>query len=123
MKNSDIITLYETLNRITEDKDLKFNVTIGYAMAKNKEALREAVVIIYDKRREIIMEHGEAKDGEITVPKEYVEELNDKINELLNIDTPVDLIMLPVNTFDKYELNLEDMEGIMHMIQPFNFTE
>ena len=61
MKNGEVLELYETLQRISQNKDLKFNVKLGYAMTKNKEKLRQEATIIYNLRRDIIMEHGKVE--------------------------------------------------------------
>ena len=91
LKNGDILTTFETLQRISDNPDLKFNVALGYMLARNKEKLRPEAVIIYDMRREIIMEHGRIEDKDIIVPGEYVDEVNKKIEELMNIETDVEI--------------------------------
>lgn len=122
MKNGEILKLYETLQRISENKDLKFNVKTGYILARNKEKLRQEAIIIYDERRKIIMEHGRVEGKEIIVPNEYIEEVNKKINELMEIENDVEVTKVPINLFDNIELNMEDIEGLSGIIQSFGFT-
>ena len=122
MKNGEVIELYETLKRLSENKNLKINVKLAYIMARNKEKLRQEAVLIYDMRRQIIMEHGRIEDKDIIVPKEYVDEVNQKINELMDVENDVEIIQVPTGAFGDQELNLEDMEGLMNMIIPFSFT-
>lgn len=122
MKNGEVLELYETLQRISQNKELKFNVALGYAMAKNKEKLRQEATIIYGLRRDIIMEHGRIDGKDIVVSNEYVDETNKKINDLMDIENDVKIILVPINAFDNLELNMEDIEGLMNMVQPFNFT-
>ena len=116
MKNGKVLELYETLQRISQNKDLKFNVKLGYVMAKNKEKLRQEATIIYNLRRDIIMEHGRVEGKDIVVPNEYVDEINKKVNDLMNIENDVEIILVPIDAFDDLELNMEDMEGLMNMI-------
>lgn len=116
MKNGEVIELYETLKRLSENKNLKFNVKLAYIMARNKEKLRQEAVLIYDMRRQIIMEHGRIEDKDIIIPKEYVDEVNQKINELMDVENDVEIIQVPTGAFGDQELNLEDMEGLMNMI-------
>ncbi len=122
MKNGEVLELYETLQRISSNKDLKFNVKLGYAMAKNKERLRQEATIIYGLRRDIIMEHGRVDGKDIIVPNEYIDEVNQKINDLMDIENDVEVILVPVDAFENLELNMEDIEGLMRMVQPFVFT-
>lgn len=116
MKNGEVIELYETLKRLSENKNLKFNVKLAYIMARNKEKLRQEAVLIYDMRRQIIMEHGRIEDKDIIVPKEYVDEVNQKINELMDVENDVEIMQVPTGAFGNQELNIEDMEGLMHMV-------
>ena len=122
MKNGDVINLYEALQRISENKDLKFSVVTGYILAKNKEILRQEAIIIYDLRRKIIMEHGELEGKDITVPKEYVNEVNKKIDELMNIENNVKIDFLSIEAFENCEMNMEDIEGLIPMLYPVVWT-
>ena len=122
MKNGEVLELYETLQRISQNKELKFNVKLGYAMAKNKEKLRQEAAIIYNLRRDIIMEHGKVEGKDIVVPNEYIDEVNKKVNDLMDIENDVEIILVPIDAFDDLELNMEDIEGLMRMVQPFGFT-
>lgn len=122
MKNGEVLELYETLQRISQNKELKFSVALGYVMAKNKEKLRQEAVIIYNLRRDIIMEHGKIDGKDIVVPNEYVDEVNKKVNDLMEIENDVGIIQVPVDAFENIELNMEDIEGLMKMVQPFGFT-
>ena len=123
MKNGDVLELYETLQRISQNKDLVFNVKLGYAMAKNKEKLRQEATIIYNLRRDIIMEHGKVDGKDIVVPNEYIDEVNKKVNDLMEIENDVEIILVPIDAFEDLELNMEDIEGLMRMVQPFGFTK
>ena len=122
MKNGEVLELYETLQRISQNKDLKFSVALGYMMAKNKEKLRQEAVIIYGLRRDIIMEHGRIDGKDIIVPNEYVDEVNKKVNDLMEIENDVEIILVPIDTFEDLELNMEDIEGLVRMVQPFIIT-
>lgn len=122
MKNGEVLELYETLQRISQNKELKFSVALGYTMAKNKEKLRQEATIIYGLRRDIIMEYGQTNGKDIVVPNEYIDEVNKKVNDLMEIENDVEVIKVSVNLFENIELNMEDIEGLSGMIQPFEFV-
>lgn len=122
MKNGEVIELFETLQRISENKELKFNVALGYTMARNKEKLRQEAIIIYKMRRDIIMEYGRVDGKDIVVPNEHVDEVEKKLNDLMKIENNVEVTKVPIDLFDNIELNIEDIEGLSGMIQPFGFT-
>lgn len=122
MKNGEVLNMYQTLTRISNNPDLKFGVALGYTMAKNREKLRQEATIIYQMRQNIIMEHGKLDGKDIVVPNEYVDEVNKKVNELMELENDVSVIQVPVELFDTIELSMEDIEGLSGMIQPFGFS-
>lgn len=73
-------------------------------------------------RQDIILEHGRPEGKSIIVPSEYLDETNEKIEELMNIENDIQLIQIPIEKLEHYELNMEDIDGIKEMIMPFTFT-
>lgn len=69
-------------------------------------------------RQKILMEYGtKDKNGDIVVLRENINEVNQKINELMDIDNLVDIIKISFEDIENYELNIEDIEGIRYMIE------
>lgn len=69
-------------------------------------------------RQKILMEYGtKDKNGDIIVLRENIDEVNQKINELMDIDNLVDIIKISFEDIENYELNIEDIEGIRYMIK------
>ena len=69
-------------------------------------------------RQNILMQYGTRdKNGDIVVLRENIDEVNQKINELMDIDNLVDIIKIPFEDIENYELNIEDIEGIRYMIK------
>lgn len=69
-------------------------------------------------RQKILMEYGtKDKNGDIVVLRENIDEVNQKINELMDIDNLVDIIKISFEDIENYELNIEDIEGIRYMIK------
>lgn len=64
------------------------------------------------------MEYGtKDKNGDIVVLRENIDEVNQKINELMDIDNLVDITKISFEDIENYELNIEDIEGIRYMIK------
>lgn len=64
------------------------------------------------------MEYGTRdKNGDIIVLRENIDEVNQKINELMEIDNLVDITKISFEDIENYELNIEDIEGIRYMIK------
>lgn len=64
------------------------------------------------------MEYGtKDKQGDIVILKENVEEVNQKINELMDIESDIEIMKIPLEELEGYELNMEDIEGIQYMVK------
>lgn len=122
MKNGEVIELYETLNNLCNDPTLKLSVPVGYMFAKNKERLRQEAVVIYNERRKIIMEYGRLEGEDIIVPKEFIDDVNQKIDDLMNVENDVQVQQIPIDLLEHYEFTMKDIEKLVPIIQPFQFT-
>ena len=123
IKNDDVLILYETLTRLIENKELKFNVITGYIMAKNKAVLEPIATLIYNMRRDTVLEYGTSDGEEIQIPKEKIDELNQKIEDLMNVENDVDITQVSIHSFEENKLALEDIVGLTYMIKPFDLSE
>lgn len=64
------------------------------------------------------MEYGtNDKNGGIIVLRENIDEVNQKINELMSIDNLVDITKISFEDIENYEMKIEDIEGIRYMIK------
>lgn len=118
MKNGDILKLFLTLEDLEKNKSLVFKIKTAYVLAKNKEALRTEAQIINKLRSQILTDYGTADGkGSVTIQNDKIPEVNQKINELMDMESEVKIICLPIEAFDENELNMEQMSGLMPMIQ------
>lgn len=123
MTNKEILKLNETLNRLMMNRDLKFNVRVGYLFAKNRALIQQDVQLIDDIRQKILREFGTVQDnGDIVVPKENFKIVQDKLNDLMNVEIELPLVQIPVDEFEAIELPLEDINGLKPIIMDFEYT-
>lgn len=116
MKNGDLLKLYETLNRITSNSELRFSVKIGYLLVKNKASIREDAQLLYNERQKIMLRYGDLQEnGDIIIPREKVNEATNALDELMNVDVNVNITEIDINDFH-CELSAEDIEGLMPML-------
>ena len=117
MKNSEIIQLYEALNRIEADKNLIFDLKTAYAMAYNESKLEQQVNIIYNLRRKILLKYGKSEDGNIKIPAENVDDCQRELEELMSFNPQINIMFLNIQDIEKYNFSLADMRGLQYMIQ------
>ena len=118
MTNEELLRLYETLNRITNNKDLTFDIKLGYYFAKNKAAIRDEAILLYNTRQKLMLEYGELQDnGDIIIKKELVETVQKKLDEIMKIENNIQITPILISDFNKLQLPLEDIEGLMPILK------
>lgn len=123
MTNGELLKLYETLNRLTEDRERKFNVRLGYLLAKNKAMIKQDIQLIYDAKQKIIYEYGEPQEnGDVIIPQDKIDTVQKKLDELLDINIDVPLIYIPIEDFNNYEFNLNDIDNLQPIILDLEYT-
>jgi len=64
------------------------------------------------------MQYGtKDKNGDIVVLRENIDEVNQKINELMDIENSIEIIKISLEELDLYEMHMENIEGIQYMIK------
>jgi len=116
MKNKDIVKLYETICKIIDDKEIKIGVKDSYTLIKNKHEIENSYNSIIEMRKNIILEYGEEDDGEVKIPKERMEELNSKLNELNNIENEIKLFHISINGLESYNIPMEYIDGLYEIL-------
>ena len=125
MTNGEVLNLFETLERISRNKELKFKVSVGFLLAKNREILRPEAKIIYKMRQDIINEYAmPTNNGDYLIPKDKIDEVNEKINELMKLENDVRVWQISIDEFDGdgIELGLEDFNGLIHILYVPEYT-
>lgn len=123
MKNGELLNLYETLNKLSNEGQ-KFNIKVSYAFARDKEKLREEAQIIYNLRREILLQYGTINDqGDIVIPKDKIDEVNKKINELMEIEIDPPLVKILPEWLEDYKLDIDTITQLLPIIEDIAFTK
>ena len=120
MINSEIIGLYNALQKISLDNSLKFDATTCFKMAKNKRALEPIVESIIEARRILFNKYKAPKDKEdpeIFIPKEKVPAFQEEYFDLLNTKVQIELEKISLNSFKDIKLEMELVENLMPMIE------
>lgn len=118
MTNEELLRLYETLNRITNNKEMTFDIKLGYYFAKNKAAIRDEAILLYNTRQELMLKYGELQEnGDIIIKKDLVDVVQAKLDEIMKIETNVQVTPILITDFDKLQLSLEDIEGLMPILE------
>ena len=126
LKNRDIVNF---INGCTALKEKKLPIKIGYAVHRNILSLAEAAEAYNVAREKIIEEHAE-KDREgkpVVKDNSYVfkdtQRFNKDLEELLSIDTEVNLHTISEKDIEKYDdfrydaLTLSDIDTLCIMTE------
>lgn len=117
MKNGEILKLYEVLSEIANDPNQKFNIKISYTFAKNREKIKSEAILIFKTRQNILLEYGKQEEnGDIVIPRDKLDEVNNKINELMDLESGLQIDQLCLTDLEGYELGMEQVSALMPML-------
>lgn len=117
MKNKEIYHLYEGLYEISQDKEIKFDVKIAFALAKNKNLLQPIYDAIIDTRYRLLESCGEPKeDGDWKIPKEKVDEFTKKWKDFMDIDNFITLQHIKLDDIQNKEIGIDLIEKLLPII-------
>lgn len=120
MTNIEIFQTYTALNElINNSADKKFPIAVSFKIMRNVSLLKPIYDDIDRSRTEIIKKYCEPNQDNpslYTVREGQSEPFNKEINELSNIDVPIELFKAKLEDFGDIELSLADMQALMPMI-------
>lgn len=115
MKNKEIVQLYEG---IYELKDQDFGVKVGFIFAKNLITLEPYYKAIKTTQRQLWEKYGSLnEEGNLVVSKENISALEKENNELMEMETIVNITKIPINSLEEYKISLDQMLKIYYIIE------
>ena len=111
MTNTEIYTLYESLVKLSQNKELKMPAKVGYLLLKNKNLLEPYYKALMEARYGIIEKYAvTTEDGQLQVPAEKLDVANAELNDLLAMEEEgINLSKIKVDNLpDNIELELLD---------------
>lgn len=111
MKIKDVINLR---NAIVEIKDAKMPCKTAYKLAKIMMETDDDIELVKEKQRNIFAAYAN-KNGDINIPNELQDKINEEFNDLLNVDISVPVVKFDVSEFQ----NIEASVAVMNALLPF----
>lgn len=116
MKNKDIVTIYEGLSELYNDKQFVFDIKTSFILAKNKNILEPLYDAIIQARNSILIKYGEQKGTEYTIKKENIEAFKEQVEQLMEIDNFVSLQKIKLADLDG-KIGIKIMQGLLPIIE------
>lgn len=116
MTNNEIMQVYKGINKIY-DSNIKLGVRLSYILAKDLKVLQPLAEIIEKEQYKIFLKHGnKLNDGNIEVPKEKVEELNQDLAQLGEIENKALITKIKLDDFDNDVIDFSIITDLMPII-------
>lgn len=120
MKNKEIYNLGVLLVKIfqqeNQEEKIKLPIKINFYFQKNKNKIIELAQEIEKMRMEIIDDVPKVRPDQIS--NEYVEQVNNQLQELLDLEQDVQIYKVKLSDFpDDLNLTLAQMDALMFMIE------
>lgn len=112
--------LYSIANQIKSHpfkEDTYIPIKINFYILKNIETIIKECDNIEKYRNSIILQHGEMKNGQITVPVDKIDFVNKELDALGDIKQELDIHMISLSELDGLNLTTGELKNIMFMIE------
>ena len=117
MTNTDIYTVYESLVKLSQNKELKMPAKVGYVILKNRNLLEPYYKALIESRYSIIEKYAEKnEDDSLEVPSDKIEDANKELVELLALEEEINLSKINVNTLPD-GIDLEILDNLMPILE------
>lgn len=115
MKNKEIIQLYEGIYELREQD---FGVKVGFIFAKNLITLEPYYKAIKASQRKLWEKYGSPnEEGHLVVSKDKISDLEKENDELMEIETIVNITKISIEQLEECKINLDQMLKIYYMIE------
>lgn len=123
MKNKEILANLEALSKVgANDKALP--VKVAYAISKNLKSLSKEAKDIDEMRVTIAKDYCEVdeseklkvEDGKFTIKDGCEKEFEEKVNELFELESELELRKICIDDLNHVELSVNDMLALDFMI-------
>lgn len=120
MKNSEVISLYEGLNKIRDSKKT-FPVKVGFAIARNLNKILPTIDDYEKTRLDILKANCESSEDGKTFyadTPEKTEYVNVELLNLLEVDNcDIKLHKISLSDIENISLSIEEIEALYPMIE------
>lgn len=117
MINKEILHIVEGLSQILQDST-SFPANVSYAIIRNFKILSPIAEDIYNERENIIKKYGEKiEDGHYQIPEDKINIANQELDNLLNMDTNVQLVTFSIDNLLGYDIPLKTMNILYFIIE------
>ena len=117
MKNKEIYFLYEALNELSEDKEIKFDIQLSYKLAYNKKILGPIYDAISEIKINLFNKYGIRTEEGWRIPPENVTEFESEWRELMDVDETVSLKVIKLQEIPNTKININLMGKLLPIIQ------
>lgn len=117
MTNEQIVDLYEGLSEISQNKELKFNASLSFALAKNRNLLKPIYDSIMEARQKLIEKYGEQNEEGWFIPNERIDSFKHEFEALMFTNTYVTTEDIVIEAFQDERIGTELMEKLLPIIK------
>jgi len=120
MLNSDIIDIYEGLQKLREGASKPLPARISFAIIRNLKTLQPIVEAIQTTYSELLAKYADPIEGEnnrFKVKDGCLDILNQEMTNLYSLDTEVPLIKIKFSEIENLHFSLNEIDALYFMIE------
>lgn len=116
MINKDVFDLYEGLDEITRNKEIKFSAKTSYCLAFNKKILEPYYQTILDIRGKLFEKYGEVTNEGWKVPNENIPAFSKEWQEFTEVDNSINIKQINIQDISDAKIDVDLMIKLLPII-------
>ena len=123
MKNKEIMTIYEGLQKARSDTNIKFSARTTFIIVCNIKMLEPIIEALVESKNELLQKFGTpqaSNPGSYFIPEENRVVLSKELETLDSMDTEVKFQKIKWEDIEDLNLSIQIMEALYPMIEEEN---
>lgn len=123
MKNKEIMVVFEGLQNVRNDTNIKFSARATFAIVKNMKMLEPIVDALIESKNQLLQKLGvpdESNSGSYFIPEENRETLTKELETLDSIENEIKFQKIKWEDIKNLNLSIQAMEALYPMIEEEN---
>ena len=118
MRNQDIISSFEGLQKLRQAANRRLPARTSFAIVRNIKTLQPIVEDIQAAYNELIMKYAEPiEEDKFRVKEENKTEFTTEHKNLYSLDTDVSIVKIKFTDIENLDFSLEETEALYFMIE------
>lgn len=118
MKNQEILTCFEGLQKLRQAADRRLPARASFAIVRNIKTLQPIVDDFRESYQSLLDRYAEPiENDQYQVKAENIQEFNNELDNLYNLDINLEIVKIKFSDIEDFDFSLEETEALYFMME------